>query len=231
MTDILFLARNRLEYTCKTLWNLLSNTDWSMVGKLWLYDDQSEDGTREFMEHTFARPVETVFTAGVFNTPISILVDMARQSTAPLIAKIDNDMMVPQDWLNVSMRVMEQHEKLQLLGLAWRGGPVVATEEYSFQETRFIGGVGLFRRQVIVDWYDDPLEGAKAQPGRERFLRGIDQRDMLSGWLVPNLPICHLDHVPFEPWLGYGKRYVEKGWQRPCSKYDLEMTKLWEWWA
>ncbi len=232
VADVLFLARNRLEYTTLALENLKRNTDWSLVGTLYLYDDQSEDGTREYLAQAVEdMPVEAVFKAGAWNQPISVLLDAARLSAAPLIAKIDNDMMVPARWLNISMGVMEEHEKLQLLGLAWRGDTVATEGDFSFVEAIAIGGVGLFRRQTIVDWYNDPIEAAKAAPPSERYLRGIDQRAMLSGWLVPNLPICHLDHVPFEPWLSHGKRYVEKGWQRPCSTYDPEMTALWDWWA
>ena len=232
--DILFPGCNRLEYTRETLSTLQVNTDWSLVGKLYLYDDQSEDGTREYLEQAAQDiPVDTVFHTDVFNCPLAILVHAIRRSTAPLFAKVDSDTMMPPGWLNVAKGVMDENADLDLLGLAFRAGETgdAATDTFTYTESPFIGGIGLFRRQVIYDWYDDPLEALKAKPRLQRTLKGIDQSHMKTGWLVPNLPIFFLDHIPFQPWLGYGKRYVEQGWQRKCSKYDPELSeKLWGWW-
>ena len=47
--DILYCAWNRLEFTKVTFELLRRNTEWRHVEKLVVYDDGSEDGTREYL--------------------------------------------------------------------------------------------------------------------------------------------------------------------------------------
>ena len=49
MIDVLFVSKNRLAYVQQTFPALLANTDWSLVSGLYIADDGSTDGTREFL--------------------------------------------------------------------------------------------------------------------------------------------------------------------------------------
>ncbi len=53
--DLLYLACNRLEFTQETFTALIANTDWQLVHELFVYDDGSQDGTREWLDDNISR--------------------------------------------------------------------------------------------------------------------------------------------------------------------------------
>src|SRR5882757_748779 len=97
--DILFLAKNRREYTEETLRQLEKNTNWDLVNRLVIYNDGSED----------AAPKEPTYTLTPYymdtdlGNPVAVMnnyLDVSARMTTPWFAKIDNDTIVPPGWLD-----------------------------------------------------------------------------------------------------------------------------------
>lgn len=224
--DLLYIACNRLEFTKETFTTLLANTDWQFVRELFVYDDGSTDGTREWLEEkTAAAPVTTRFVRTNYSSPVAAMVDFIRSATAPMLAKIDNDTMTPPGWLRQSLSVFVRHPELSLLGIeAMYPVENDANVTRSFTTANFISGLGLYRREAFDKGVPTPfkkwfgLEEWQMQQGAE----------LVRGWINPALPVFLLDRCPFEPWKSYSDNYVSRGWQRPWPKYD-EGCKLWSW--
>ena len=94
--DILFVAKNRQEVTLESSAALECNTNWKLVRGLRTWDD----------------------TAAMFGSPAAVMNQVFREPGAPdIIAKIDNDVIVPPGWLDACWRVMVEHPELDLLGI------------------------------------------------------------------------------------------------------------------
>jgi glycosyltransferase involved in cell wall biosynthesis len=224
--DLLYLACNRLEFTRETFTALLAHTDWQYVNQLFIYDDGSQDGTREWLEqHAREVPVRTRLALTHFGSPVSAMVHFIETASAPILAKTDNDAMLPPSWLRASLDVLERHPDLGMLGIEaiYPHDPDVRLAR-SYSPAPFISGLGLYRasafagsRPTMFDrWY-----GFEAW----QTARGAD---LTCGWITPALPVFLLDRLPCAPWDAYTDRYVRRGWQRNWPKYDPSST-LWEW--
>jgi len=235
--DLLFLAHNRLEFTRSCVWALWANTDWSLVQRVLLYDDGSTDGTQEFLRD-FRLPVETHFTTGSWGSPVAVMNHAIEQiGRGSVLAKIDNDVMVPPGWLHECLQVMNWHPELDLLGIEAMY-PVdgscsdsICDPDGTFTAAvrspvpaLYIGGIGLMRTRAFQT-FPEPQ-------GRFGFTAWQDKNPQVQkAWLSPSLPVCLLDRVPFEPWTSLSAEYVAKGWQRPWPPYSKNDSALWGWWA
>ncbi len=224
--DLLFLARNRLEFTRESFDALLSNTDWQLVNRFLVYDDGSTDGTAEWLSANIARvPAASSMVRTRFASPVAAMVDFVRNAAAPILAKTDNDTMLPPHWLEASVAVMDRHPELSLLGLE----AMYAVDDdpqcvRSYTPSPFVSGIGLYRRSA----FDNSLP----QP-RDRWFGFEDwqagpARDLVRGWITPSLPLFFLDRCPFEPWSCLTRRYDRQGFHRSWPKYDPAHT-LWQW--
>jgi hypothetical protein len=223
--DIMMPSRNRLEFCRKTLEILERNTDWNLVNKLWLYDDQSVDGTREFLyERAQTMPADTEVVSDIFNSPYCALLDCVSKSKTDFICKVDNDCLLPFGWLNAGVGVMDRDPSLDLLGIAYRDDvtPHCGEQLYTYKVSSFIGGIGVYRRDLLKDL---PVEILPVQNWR-----GIWQQEMKVGYLSPSLPVCLLDWMPWDPWVTLSERYEAIGWQRRWGRYGKDNVRLWQWW-
>lgn len=229
-TDVLFLAHNRREFTKVSFSALLANTNWDLVRRLLVYDDDSIDGTREylrdrlplldcdvsFVEHTLGGP------PAVMNTYLH----GHDGRTADAFAKIDNDIVAPPGWLDVLLGVFELEPELELLGMEpGRAGrrPEDFAGGYGWIDCSHIGGVGLMRTSAFSD---RPPINAR---GRFGFTEWQHVYEPVRGWVSPDLPVCALDMVPDEPWSSLSAEYVAQGWQRRWPPYDERVSRyLWE---
>lgn len=224
--EILYLAWNRLAYTQASLALLRENTDWSLVDRLVVYDDESTDGTAEWLEEA-ARDSTADYVEvrrQRFGSPPAIMNDYLATTTADVFVKIDNDILIPPDWLAPTLSVMERHPDLVLLGLnaGMTGVPDVpaAPEDCGYDPCSHIGGVGAMRVRTFHAW--PPIMAR----GRHGFTQWQEKHEPVRGWITPGLAVAELDRIPAEPWSELAQKYVERGWAREWGKY----SPLHPWW-
>jgi glycosyltransferase involved in cell wall biosynthesis len=223
--DLMFLACNRLRFTQESFDALIKNTDWLLVRELSIYDDGSIDGTFEWLEaHAADAPVPVRLVRTAFGSPVSAMVHFIEAAHAPLLAKIDNDTMVPPGWLAAACGVLDRHPDLHFIGIEALCPLAAGVVERSVSPSRCISGLGLYRRVAFERsrpvmysrWYGFEEWQAAQHP----WLR--------VGWIDPAMPVFLLDRCPFEPWRSLADEYVRRGWQRPWDRYPAH-CRLWQW--
>ena len=230
MTAILFVSYNRLEYTRQSFTALLANTGWGAVDQLYVADDGSEDGTREWLrEQLDASGLDWTFRTEPFGGPVAAMLWLLERIPAEsAFAKIDNDVIVPPGWLAQAEAAAEWlAADCDVLGLGYREEPDPRLEAARRVEwARHIGGVGLIRKRVFN--VCRPVAN-----GRFGFTEWQEHREALGkGWLTPPLPLFELDRIPVGvgPWRALAKTYERKGWQRLWPEYPPEASAYWSWW-
>lgn len=223
--DVLYLSCNRLEFTKASFGALLSNTDWSIVRRLVIYDDGSVDGTHEWY-YTNSLPRPYRFISSRAGSPVAIMKHYLEDEPAQMFAKIDSDTMVPHGWLNESLAVMHKHPELDLLGLEAFRPIVPGNAERSYDPAEYVGGIGLFRSRVF------PGSPRLRPDGRFGFTAWQERnKRVVKGWMNPALPVALLDRMPMEPWRSLSEQYIAAGWQRRWDTYTEADVDKWSWFA
>lgn len=248
--EILYLAKNRLEFTKASFECLLENTNWGLVSRLVVYDDNSIDGSAEWIIERlkkFTTPFEMRFSN--LGGPASIMSNYLMKSKADIFAKIDNDVMVPPGWLDKCLIPMNYEEpQLDLLGIEpWMSRtphylgskPVVHPEldgiamklaeitgDPQYARCDSIGGIGLMRRSAFLKYPN--LVQHSIYGGFTEWQ--LSHRDIVKGWMVPPLNVFLLDRMPIEPWRSLSVDYISKGWQRPWTNYPID-NPFWSWYT
>jgi len=224
--DLLYLACNRLEFTQETFATLLANTDWRYVHELFVYDDGSQDGTQEWLaDHLGQTPVPARLVKTYFGSPVAAMVHFIESAQAPILAKTDNDAMLPPAWLRQSLEVFDRHPELALLGIEAMY-PHLDDLQWvrSYTPAQFISGLGLYRRTAFAGSCPRPID---KWFGLEEW-QMAQGAQLIRGWITPAIPVFLLDRFPFEPWTTYSDTYIQRGWQRSWPRYDPTCT-LWHW--
>lgn len=225
--DLFMPTCNRFEYTRVALESLVQTSDQSLVNQLILVDSGSQDGTREYLEDFVKR--RFLFPAVLIKTGARHIVHSmlaAREAAkSQVIAKIDSDSVPPPGWLPVALEVMRKHPELWALGIVPRGNAVVPAKsnvERTYEPERYVGGVGLFRRDAWKDLKPEkaPYWGWTTHQYNSSWIKG---------WLKPYLPLFLLDQLPFEPFVGLRKKYFELGSHRTQGGYSEAQEGYWSW--
>ncbi len=223
--DVLYTAFNRIAFTRITFQRLIDHTDWSLVDRLVIYDDGSEDGTFQYLRHAHLEvPCDTVLRKTELRSPVAIMLDYLAETEADVFAKVDNDIALPPGWLLPPVSVLSRHPELDVLGLAagWLGRPAKNGASYGFEAASHIGGVGLMRTSAFTRY-----PGLEAS-GRFGFTEWQHENPVVSGWITPDVNAVQLDLIPDEPWADLARRYVVRGWSRRWPPYDEDSRG---WWA
>lgn len=231
--EILYTAWNRLEFTRVTFELLKRNTDWQRVSRLVVYDDGSEDGTREYL-HEAGEDIPVVafeVRDGGWHSTGATMNDFVALTDSDVFVKVDNDVCIPPGWLDRLVGVATRFPEYELLGMeaGWTGAyqGVVARNRYTVTKASHIGGVGLMRTRAFEIRKPIPLSLGKN--GRAGFTIWQHRYHLRAGWMTPDLPVVQLDRIPDEPWCSLSEKYVKAGWARPWAPYTADMKGWWEW--
>lgn len=231
--DIVYLAWNRLDFTRFTFETLLKHTNWDRVGRLIVYDDGSTDGTREWLIDNIDRaPVETDIRLTSLASPVSIMLNYVNGAAGTdWFVKLDNDIALPDGWLDELADLAEANPEIDLLGMeagmtsvGGQHGEPWAGERWT-RDCSHIGGIGLMRMEAF-----GLTPRLFANGRRYGFTEWQHRAHPNRGWIEPDLRCPLLDRLPFEPFTSLSARYVAEGWQRDWPKYDpVWMAWSWDW--
>jgi hypothetical protein len=228
--DVLYLCHGRLEFTQASLPTLIANTDWDMVNQFVVYNDAAAPGdpTGDWVCEQIEPIEQATFRATNLGSPVSVMNHYIRRATGEMFAKVDNDIIVPPDWLIDLVDVMESDPDLELLGMqpdmakgVWEPGMP------RYQECSHIGGVGLMRVSAFRG-NDRSLPTAN---GRFGFTEWQHEYEPKRAWIRPDLMTFELDRLPVEPWKSIADDYKERGLNRDWEPYPREMSRYWDWWT
>lgn len=161
MIPVLFITYNRLEYTKKALHALLH----SDCGKIYIIDNCSTDGTREWLleQHWNNERVMILINeankgiAGAMNQFLEIV------RHCSFVGKVDNDTIVPENWASMLLKKCVEHDidiiqaKHPILSQtfaagfdAWMKTMQPEPKDNSIFYNHFVGGSGIvFNRKKI----------------------------------------------------------------------------------
>lgn len=238
MTDVLYVAWNRLAYTRESFTALLSNTDWDVVGTLYVHDDGSTDGTAEWlkeacetMDDDGCGGTRVVFDGKRVGGPVATMnwyLDRSDPGVARF-AKIDNDFVVCPGWLTALQQVLDEYAELDIVGTEpWFGEPVIASMHRTYMKARHIGGKGVMRRRAFAKRRPTP-GGWNGYQGFTQWQEGTP--DVTKGWVSPDLACFGLDQIREQdgPWRQLAEAYAAREWQRLWPCYDTD--EHYSWWT
>lgn len=232
MIDLLYVAFNRLEFTRATFEELVHNTNWEEVRKLYVHDDGSSDGTAVYLRACLSEIgfVDTEFHCERLGGPVAAMLwflSQERPSEIGMFAKIDNDLVVPPGWLDDMLRTMTLNPGLDILGIEPFVGDVTpCPSPRTITEAVHIGGKGLMRFRafahcrMVADGYQGFTQWQEKHP------------DITKAWLTPDIPCFGLDQLPESvgQWRQLAMEYTASGWQRMWPCYSEESHDYWDWW-
>lgn len=226
--EILFTTHNRLAFTEASLAALRANTNWGLVARLQICDDESVDGTYEFLADAIRDwPAPVTLTRKGYGGSVNALAEVASRVHTELFAKIDNDVIVCSRWLETMIAVLTANQWVDALGMEpGFGAPLGSAYSHTPVAARWIGGVGVFRSQLFK-------RARLKQNDRFFGLTAFWRHFARCAWISPDLPVFLLDKLPFEPWRSLTAEYVERGWSREWPEdlvYPEDMRPYWSWW-
>jgi Glycosyl transferase family 2 len=233
--DILYVAKNRYRYTVESFAALIENTDWSEVAALFIADDGSRDGSREYLDIESMilqdSPTRVVMNDKPFGGPVAAMnwyLDSASDDVE-IFAKIDNDFVVCPGWLGDMARTMTAHPELDILGMEpFDHGVAPCPTTRDIELAPHIGGKGLMRHRTFAHCRPRP-RGLRGYFGFTEFQ--TKHEHISKAWVTPDLPCFGLDQLPFEPWLSISAEYVELEWHRHWPPYSERAHAYWDWWV
>jgi len=236
--DAIYVSFNRIVYTRESFTALRENTDWSLVGTLYVFDDASTDGTAEWLREAIdGFPCPVRFHGEPFGGPVAAMNlyldyrdewNQGHGEAAPdVFAKVDNDFVVCPGWLDELLAVLDRHPDLDVLGTEpFVGGPTAPPDPArTITPAPHVGGKGLIRSRI----FDGGVRmNADGYQGWTQYQH--QHEEISKAWITPDLPCFGLDQIPFEPWVSLAAEYVEKGWHRYWPPYHPAGT-YWTWWT
>ena len=238
--DLVYLTKNRLEFTRQSWAAMVANTNWDLVDRLLVFDDLSKDGTAQFISEQLAAwdvarcPV--VLRAAAYGGPVVVMLQLLSRPGADIFAKLDNDVVVPPGWLDRCMDVMAIHPELSLLGIeppdSRRLTDGTSDQEMTpgpnrYVECNSIGGIGLMRRAAFQG--RRPMCPHSVWGGFTEWQ--LRHKDVIKGWVAPSLELFLLDRMPVKRWADLSQEYMRRNWQRAWYVYPEAAAHLWSWWT
>jgi len=197
MIEILLIAHNRLEYTKKAIQGLLDQTYQDF--KLTIWNNGSTDDTEYYLETLTDKRLNIIHNP-TNDTLASVINRVFLASTAELVGKVDNDTLVPKDWL---ARLVEAHRAYHwgfIGGFHFRKEDLkktpILTEQNKVEvwQKPYIGGCAFLIRK---EDFNKPIgikgEDKRMFMGLSDYQIEFDKRVLTNGYLWS--PILWVDHM------------------------------------
>lgn len=231
--EILYITCGRLEYTKKSLPSVVENA--GMDFSLCIYDNGSDDGTKEFLSDfvkQYKNKIEINFLNE--NKGISHVTNMFwEKSTAKIIGKIDNDMLMPKNWLRILYSAFISAKDIHILGPC-TVFPEDVDEELARKRARNVNGVMLLQEEYIGGCYiadGNLLRKNRVKINPQQYTSGWPelQVDLFSsgaliGILYPFVFVEHMDDPRSQHCLRF-KEYFEYSNKLYKQIHNVELDK------
>lgn len=151
--DVLYCTHNRLDYTKITFPKVLEQCQ--NVHKLWIRDDISTDGTWEYLINTVNESrvklnCQIDIKCQGYGNSVDQMNELIEKSEADFFVKIDNDILVPDNYISNLMIPFLNNDSLFCLMMSECSGlPFVKSVDYVYRPSNHIGGVGIFRADIM----------------------------------------------------------------------------------
>ncbi len=224
--DLLYVTHNRLEYARASFEALRKNTNWELVDRLHIRDDNSTDGTAEFLLAAIGDfPVAVELHIDNYGGPVAAMNDALDVCDASVLAKIDNDLIVCPRWLEVMLSTLMHYPNVNVLGMepGFGGAVQPVDRRRAARRASHVGGIGLFRTSIF----------RHRRPRLDNRFFGWTQfqrQHARSAWIAPALPCFLLDHIDLEPWKTLAAYYIDQGWSRAWNEYYVAGPEYYGWW-
>lgn len=197
--DLLLISWNRREYLKRTLETLLdSPADF----RLYCWDNGSKDGAADIVaSYKDERIAEKHFC------PINVMQGYPAEwflgrSQSPIIGKLDDDTLVPRNWIDLIEPAVRNHKELGMIG-CWTFWPddfdrnqekarkkVVRLDTHRILHNYQIGGTAFLMRKDLATQYFISNHIGRAFP-IDRIK--MTQDGYISGWYYPLIYAEHMD--------------------------------------
>jgi len=180
--NILYTTYNRLEYTKKTLPVLIQNTK-HKDKRFIVVDNHSTDGTQKWLKEFTKNKKDIWLIENKKNVGVVGAMNQCLGFCDGLMAKVDNDTLVPEKWLTTLLRALHEHSlfaigakhKIMHSGYGdwadWmKDLEKIETFDGNLYLTKYVGGSGVVFR----------TEGIKEIPARGRFFGWGELQEQLS---------------------------------------------------
>lgn len=199
--DVIYPVHNRFYYTAMTFPRVLHECI-ETESKLFIYDDNSNDGSSEFIQNLIERSKYKVnyFRHSIGNSTYCInkTLDLGN---AQFLYKVDNDILIPHGAFVHMIKHIPKDVGFMMMKET-RGFPYIK-KPAKIEKKTHIGGVGLFRREAFSN--------ARIKVDGRFF--GFTNFQNQSSWgkAMINSGNTNLDMCP---WYSRSKEYQQKGYGR-----------------
>lgn len=173
--DILFLCHRRAELAAESLTQLIAHTP-RVLGKIHVWLDLAGHETKDTLAMIGAiaewQSAESPIRLGYWGSPVAAFNQFLKETSSEIVAKVDEDTVVPEGWLLHCSAVMADNDKPDLLGIEpWTPELRFLEVERAAESIRglgiytytHIGGIGLMRRSAFLchscDYAKREMEG------------------------------------------------------------------------
>ena len=149
---IIYPMMNRIYYTQITFPRVLDEcTRSERFRKLYIVDDDSTDGSTEFVQDLLKRcPVDHEYIKKKIGNSIDSINYATHGSKTKYYFKVDNDILIPEGAFDQMAWLMDHYKDVAFLMLIERQGLVeLALGSDGITEREHIGGVGIFRGTIF----------------------------------------------------------------------------------
>ena len=207
---------NRLYYTQFSFPRLLEECQRSeRFSKLYVTDDNSEDGSSEFVQDLIScSPLQKdiVYKRQKIGNSIDCINYATHGNKTAYYFKVDNDILIPEGCFDVLAGVMDKESQLGFLMLVEsQDFPYVRKGGITLRE--HIGGVGIFRGQMFTSW----IGNDNRYWGFTKFQQIMSKK----GWAAAQYDGGTMTLLDRSKSYARGFEYKDKGWGRVINGNEV----------